>query len=176
MTQTTKPGNLIVQAWQQLVDEGKIRLTPEEPKFAVGSLVRLLGWSDRPWLVKEISSRLGTFVYEIQAVRAMRLNVIEVEERRIAAHVTDQSTLKSGGMTDKPQTTPFETGCKKGVRACNRPACPVCNPQTTETVDHQAFRREAEGLQRDFGIPRIQAENLSAIKFWQPPKEQSHDN
>jgi len=28
-------------------------------------------------------------------------------------------------------TTPFETTCKKGVRACTRPECPVCNPQTT---------------------------------------------
>lgn len=35
-----------------------------------------------------------------------------------------------------PETTTFETDCKKGVRACNRPECPVCNPptQTTELL------------------------------------------
>lgn len=33
------------------------------------------------------------------------------------------------------ETTTFETDCKKGVRACNRPECPVCNPPTQTTLE-----------------------------------------
>jgi hypothetical protein len=93
MNETVAKHSLLIQAWEKLVDEGKIIFSPNPPKFQVGSLVRLLGWSKRPWLVKNITCPLGAYVYEIQAVRAMRINVIEVEERRIVAHHSNQPKL-----------------------------------------------------------------------------------